>query len=105
MPTQHRLPAGASVQLCLRAGSVVHVGQGRLELIGPPCWMAETVYWPAQLLGADSLMVLRADGRYILRAHADLDFTLHRRPRGSLWRRFARILSRGSEWLIRHRTP
>ncbi|MBY4895692.1 hypothetical protein [Cupriavidus sp. AU9028] len=100
---RYRLRAGASQQIHATAGSLLHVTQGCLELVGPPCWMAETVYWPTQRVGADGLLVLPADGRYILRAHVHLDVTLHRRRPHFPLVAFARILVRCWGWLIRHR--
>lgn len=48
---QHRLEAGACLLVPVRAGVVIQVVRGSLQVTEPPRWLAETVSWPTLMLG------------------------------------------------------
>lgn len=62
------LAAGQSERLHVRAGAVLHVSDGHVELAGPPQWLAENLYWPGRRLAPGSVFVIVESGWVTLSA-------------------------------------
>ncbi|MGO4302825.1 hypothetical protein [Cupriavidus sp. RAF12] len=62
IPGAMRLAAEQCLSLHLRAGAVIHVTTGNVELAGAPGWLAEHVYRPNCRLRAGGVFVAATDG-------------------------------------------
>ncbi|QEZ45992.1 hypothetical protein [Cupriavidus oxalaticus] len=71
-----RLSAGQCLQLCVPAGTVLHAGAGRIEVSGPPQWLAESWHVPRWRLRAGETLAIPARGWLQVVARGDAAFTI-----------------------------
>ncbi|MBP0622113.1 hypothetical protein [Cupriavidus consociatus] len=84
------LSAGQCLHLRVRAGTVLHAGAGRIEVCGPPQWLAESWHVPRWRLGAGETLTIPERGWLQVAAHVDAAFTIAMPP--GMFRRLAALL-------------
>ncbi|MEM5429054.1 hypothetical protein [Cupriavidus oxalaticus] len=89
-----RLSAGQCLHLRVRADTVLHAHAGRIEVCGPPQWLAESWHVPRWRLGAGETLTMPERGWLQVAAHADAAFTIAMPP-GWLGRLAALLVWRG----------
>ncbi|MCY1245853.1 hypothetical protein D3C81_758640 [compost metagenome] len=75
-----RLSAGQCLHLRLPAGTVLHAGAGRIEVSGPPQWLAESWHVPRWRLRAGETLAIPERGWLQVAAHGDAAFTIAMPP-------------------------
>ncbi|WP_439684807.1 DUF2917 domain-containing protein [Cupriavidus oxalaticus] len=75
-----RLSAGQCLHLRVAAGTVLHAGAGRIEVSGPPQWLAESWHIPRWRLRAGETLTIPARGWLQVVACGDAAFTIAMPP-------------------------